>query len=270
MELINKYAVLNEIDKLQESIKSTAIDSRINKEQAEAYRVFVKLIDFIENLEVINNFHEQETIQFDSIKAGIQAHAETYSFNIESKLFNQLTKEQQKLWREELEQACISGGEAGVELARDPRYKENQSEVKEELSIEEKAKRYDEAIERATEYETRNDCLVRPHVIFPELQESEHEKIRKELLNWFKSCHWDSIPIDNGKLKRDDVIAWFEKQKEQEPTIQPVWSEEDEKLYKLSVENLTELMHRFGEKYGKAGDCINWLNSIKDRFQKSK
>ena len=43
---------------------------------------------------------------------------------------NQLTKEQQTLWRKEIEQACISGGEVGVELARDPRYKEN-FEVKE-------------------------------------------------------------------------------------------------------------------------------------------
>ena len=59
------------------------------------------------------------------LKSGIQAHAEEYSFNIESELFYQLTKEQQKLWRKEIEQAYISGGEIGVELAKDPRYKEN-------------------------------------------------------------------------------------------------------------------------------------------------
>lgn len=70
------------------------------------------------------NSYEQ-VVQYDSVKSGIQAHAETYSFNIESMLFPQLTKEQQKLWRKEIEQAVISGGEAGVELARDPRYKEN-------------------------------------------------------------------------------------------------------------------------------------------------
>lgn len=64
-------------------------------------------------------------IQYDSIEAGIQANAEIYSFNIESNLFNQLTKEQQELWRKEIEQAYISGGETGVELARDIRYKEN-------------------------------------------------------------------------------------------------------------------------------------------------
>jgi len=72
----------------------------------------------------------EQTVQYDSIKAGIQAHAETYSFNIESELFNQLTKKQQALWRKEIEQAVVSGGEVGYELAKDSRYKEN-FEVKE-------------------------------------------------------------------------------------------------------------------------------------------
>ncbi len=67
---------------------------------------------------------KEQCIQYPSIKDGIKAHAETYSFNIESELFNQLTKEQQKLWRKEIEQAYISGGDAGVKLARDIRYKE--------------------------------------------------------------------------------------------------------------------------------------------------
>ena len=64
-------------------------------------------------------------IQYASIEQGIKAFAETYSFNIESELYNQLTKEQQTLWRKEIEQAVISGGEEGLELARDLRYKEN-------------------------------------------------------------------------------------------------------------------------------------------------
>ena len=34
------------------------------------------------------------------------------------------------------------------------------------------------------------------------------------------------------------------------------WSEKDEKLLKLSLENLTELKNRFDEGYGKVGDCI--------------
>ena len=82
-----------------------------------------ELLSFLDTLEV-NDPYEQ-CVQYPSIKDGIQAHAETYSFNIESELFNQLTKEQQALWRKEIEQAYISGGNAGVELARDFRYKEN-------------------------------------------------------------------------------------------------------------------------------------------------
>lgn len=86
--------------------------------------ILTNLLCYINGLEVIDPY--AECIQYDSIKAGIQANAEIYSFNIESELFNQLTaKEQQKLWRKEIEQAYVSGGEVGVELARDPRYKEN-------------------------------------------------------------------------------------------------------------------------------------------------
>lgn len=64
-------------------------------------------------------------IQYPSIEDGIKAYAEVYSFNIESQLFHQLTKEQQALWRKEIEQACVSGSEVGVELTTDPRYKES-------------------------------------------------------------------------------------------------------------------------------------------------
>ncbi len=93
-----------------------------------------KLLDFIDTLEVKDPY--EQTIQYSSIEDGIKAHAEVYSFNIESKLFNQLTKEQQVLWRKEIEQACISGGDAGVELARDPRYKENLEEKEVDLEKE--------------------------------------------------------------------------------------------------------------------------------------
>lgn len=87
-----------------------------------------EILNIIDTLEVINPY--EQCIQYDSVKAAIQAHAETYSFNIESKLFNQLTKEQQKIWRKEIEQAVISGGDEGYSLAKDTRYKENH-EVKE-------------------------------------------------------------------------------------------------------------------------------------------
>ena len=74
-------------------------------------------------------------IQYESIDSGIKAFAETYSFNIESRLFPSLTKEQQALWRKEIEEAVVNGGSMGVELARDMRYKENHSKVDLEKEI---------------------------------------------------------------------------------------------------------------------------------------
>lgn len=118
MEYISKSAIVAELEKRKKK----------NFLNEGAFEEDIDILSFIDTLKVVDPY--AECIQYDSIEAGIQAHAETYSFNIESKLFNQLTKEQQKLWREEIEQACISGGEAGVELARDPRYKENIEEFK--------------------------------------------------------------------------------------------------------------------------------------------
>jgi len=46
---IDKDVLLAEIERLQDSIKSTAIDGRISKEQAEAYKVCVKLRSFVED-----------------------------------------------------------------------------------------------------------------------------------------------------------------------------------------------------------------------------
>ena len=101
----------------------------------------------------------EQCVQYDSIESGIQAHAETYSFNIESELFHQLTKEQQTLWRKEIEYAVISGGHAGVELARDPRYEEN-------------LKTIDALIEKATSY-------IQQHWIW-------NTKMIKDFVNYMK------------------------------------------------------------------------------------
>ena len=94
----------------------------------------------MEKLDKYFNEQYDTKIQYASIEAGIKAHAEDYSFNIESELFNQLTKEQQTLWRKEIEQAVISGGYNGLNLARDTRYKEN-PEMK-EVDIEKEAERF--------------------------------------------------------------------------------------------------------------------------------
>ena len=120
---IDKDIIVAEIvRRINKEIQRCATDSILGYSQG-CVDSMRNILSFLDTLEVIDPY--EECVQYASIKAGIQAHAETYSFNIESELFNQLAKEQQGLWRKEIEQACISGGEVGVELAKDPRYKEN-------------------------------------------------------------------------------------------------------------------------------------------------
>jgi len=127
-QYINKDDLLKEIERLE----------NINQEYKKTwkwkfkwfYRTIIGRLEVLEGLKKFIDTLEtkdpyEQCVQYSSVKDGIKAHAETYSFNIESQLFNQLTKEQQSLWRKEIEQAVISGGDAGVELARDIRYKEN-------------------------------------------------------------------------------------------------------------------------------------------------
>jgi len=82
-----------------------------------------------------------------------------------------------------------------------------------ELSIEEKAKRYDEALEKAKQFHDRdlfaecNGNLV--EYIFLELKEREDEKIRKELIRAFKSLN--TIKVWNG-IERTDILDWLERQ----------------------------------------------------------
>jgi len=99
------------------------------------------------------------------------------------------------------------------------------------LSIEEKAKRYDEAIQRANELNYISDkdslqCKTVEH-IFPELKESEDERIRKEIIAFLTYYHTGQ----GNSLKYDDGwIAWLKKQGE--PTeINP--TEFDSQLNKL-------------------------------------
>lgn len=123
-QYISKSTLVAEIKRRIEMTKMLRATEEIKDARKYA---FTNILSFLDTLKVKDPY--EQYVQYDSIKAGIQAHAETYSFNIESELFNQLTKEQQKLWRKEIEQACISGGQIGVELAKDPRYKENLIEI---------------------------------------------------------------------------------------------------------------------------------------------
>jgi len=83
------------------------------------------------------------------------------------------------------------------------------------MNTEEKAKRYDEAIERAKGVIEQNPLMeyLKKGIeyIFPELKESDDEKIRKELVNFFS----DKDESDyEGLHPRTEIIAWLEKQGE--------------------------------------------------------
>lgn len=91
-----------------------------------------------------------------------------------------------------------------------------------ELSIEEKAKRYDEAVERARKYMAKGYDVLMPE-IFPELKESEDERIRKWLITQLELKSDVNNPHDL-ELMILKSIAWLEKQGEQK---RAEWSKED-------------------------------------------
>lgn len=73
------------------------------------------------------------------------------------------------------------------------------------MTEKEKAKAYDEAIERAKKY--YGNKIVEE--IFPELKESEDERIKKAIIEFFKS---EDDNITYSLVKKKDIIAWLEKQ----------------------------------------------------------
>ena len=79
-------------------------------------------------------------------------------------------------------------------------------------TIEEKAKAYDEALERARALNKGKDVDVESgtttcEYIFPELKESEDEKIRKEIISILRNAYWTS-----NKNRFNELVAWIEKQ----------------------------------------------------------
>lgn len=88
-----------------------------------------------------------------------------------------------------------------------------------ELTIEEKAKAYDEALERAKAINDEKDVDVESgtticEYIFPELKESEDEKIKKEIISILRNTYWTS-----NRNRFNELVAWFEKQDEQKPCM---------------------------------------------------
>ena len=89
------------------------------------------------------------------------------------------------------------------------------------MTIEEKARAYNEALEKAKKLQETCDSQAVVgwcEYLFPELVESEGEKIRKWCISHFKECI--NVIKDNDEYKEylsNKVLAWLEKQTEQKP-----------------------------------------------------
>lgn len=89
-----------------------------------------------------------------------------------------------------------------------------------EFSIEQKAKAYDEALERMKSWargehpEYFTEAQKAAEFVFPELKESEDERIR----NWL-ICYFKEVCDNVSEKEKKGILAWLEKQSEQKPAI---------------------------------------------------
>ena len=112
------------------------------------------------------------------------------------------------------------------------------------MTTEEKAKRYDKAFQIARNvwrFSSNNAEIMRMEELFPELRESEGERIRKELIGFLRN-------IPNSNYTCEEMALWLEKQSYQREQLinkacdvlvnciedymlrrREVWNEEDKK-----------------------------------------
>jgi hypothetical protein len=159
------------------------------------------------------------------------------------------------------------------------------------MTQEEKAKAYDEVLKKARMFykdehvdKEANSLL---EVLFPELKESEDEKIRKEIVS---AINIYCSEYHRGTKVRNDMLAWLEKQGEQKPYGQrqecvdcqfnyageckgscamkrgkqkpTEWSEEDDS----NLERAIWYVENPAPKVVKDSILVEWLKSLKDRY----
>jgi hypothetical protein len=129
------------------------------------------------------------------------------------------------------------------------------------MTTEEKAKAYDEVLERVKplyEWAKKDDNPMWStyEYLFPQLAESENERIRKELVAFFIEVR--NRNRDEGYwhgLKVADILFYLERQKEQKPAEWVLPEDFEEAVYKVanfispfdSQDELRRVSHRFAE-----------------------
>jgi len=154
-------------------------------------------------------------------------------------------------------------------------------------------KKYKDALDRAKEKYSACSAPALLEYIFPELKESEGERIVKCLLNYFNHVRYNGLDLKGTDV--DEVIAWLEKQGEQKPidyneelkkcrenplyffdkyvsvklkNQKPTWGKEDEKIRKELIthfRNTRCVTEEGGETIAK---WIAWLEKQKNTTDK--
>ena len=134
-----------------------------------------------------------------------------------------------------------------------------------ELTIEEKAKRYDEALEKARQlcaYPTTKPFISDLQDLFPELAESEDETIRKFIKDVLDSYGRSIKCPTKDILLYEKSVAWLKKQDEQKPVVPKfrVGDKVKKGYLTYTVEDIGEDSYKL-QAYSKDGDkgCTEFL-----------
>lgn len=131
-----------------------------------------------------------------------------------------------------------------------------------ELSIEEKAKRYDESKARMKAAWDSNRCTLGfMSEIFPELKESKDEKIRRIVYGWINTQPSGFFNLND--ISKKDMLAWLDKREEKERS----W-DENEKAYfeftQAAIENC------YDENNPLRKELVAWLkDKVRETINKS-
>jgi hypothetical protein len=137
--------------------------------------------------------------------------------------------------------------------------------------------KYEMALERARVWKEKSGMPADKQGIlddiFPELAESEGEKVRKALIEMVRDRTGDELWVDYN-VHKEEVLAWLEKQGEQKPIE---WdADDDDKFFFLKArlkdyedciiydEEISEWQKSNVRETTK--EFLEWLDSIKERI----
>jgi hypothetical protein len=129
-------------------------------------------------------------------------------------------------------------------------------------------KKYIEALDRANIAHKDEDKHLKSTLerIFPELKESEEERIRKELIDYIKRKFENSCSPTPSKNILGNWIAWLEKQNHagKKWIYEDVYLKEKEQLFQDGIDEVLENPQKYGlekqseqKPYGQMEYCIN-------------